>query len=157
MPERGLAFSTEHARDFFLAGFTFDGVQPRKGAPMRYFFGHNEMSRSGRGNLRQMGNAQHLVATRQRAHLCSHRVGNFAPYIRVDLVEDEERDGILESESGFDRQHHTRNFAARSDRPQRLERLTRIRRKEQLERIRPTEARLVIRRKAGFEFGLAKT
>ena len=133
MCQGGFAPAAKHPCDFFLACFAFNGAQTRKGAPMRHFFAHHEMGRSGRGHLRKMRDAQHLVAGGQHAHFCADRMGDFAPYIRVNLVEDEERDGILEREGRFDRQHHPRDFAARSDHPQRLERLARIRGKEQLE------------------------
>ena len=98
MLEGGFAPAAEHPCDFFLARFAFDGVQPRKRASMRHLFGHNEMSRGERGHLRQMRDAQHLVASGQRAHFGSDRVGNFTPDIRIDLIEDEERDGILQRE-----------------------------------------------------------
>ena len=103
MPERGFAFSTEHPRDFLLACLAFHFAQLRESAAPRHLFCDHKLGRRRGLDLRQMRDTQHLVAGAERAHLRPDRIGNFPTDVRVDLVEDEERDGILEREDGFDR------------------------------------------------------
>ena len=115
MPERGFAFASEHPRDLFLARLAFHFAQVGEGAAPRHLFGDHKLGRRRCCDLRQMRDAQHLMARGQRTHLRPDRMRNFAPHVRVDLVEDEERDGILEREDRLDRQRHPRDFAARGD------------------------------------------
>ena len=98
MPERGFAFSTEHPRDFLLACLAFHFAQLRESAAPRHLFCDHKLGRRRGCDLRQMRDAQHLMSGAERAHLRPDRIGNFAPDVRVDLIEDEQRDGILERE-----------------------------------------------------------
>ena len=85
--KRRFAFPAKHPRDFFLARFAGDFMQIGKCAATRNVFRHDKVRRSGRGDLRQMRDADHLMITPQHLHLGANRVRDFAADIRIDLVE----------------------------------------------------------------------
>ena len=128
--ERRFAFAAEHPRDFFLARFSGDFAQIGKRAAARDFLCHNEMRRRRRSDLRQVRDANHLMIAPQRLHLRADSMRDFAADVRVDLVEDEQRNRIVRGERGFDRQHQARDFAAGRDHAQRFQRFARIRREK---------------------------
>src|SRR6266540_2154862 len=49
----------------------------------------------------------------QVLHLRANRVGDLPTDICVDFIEHEQRNGIMSSQRGFDREHEARDFAAR--------------------------------------------
>ncbi len=75
-----------------------------------------------------MGDANELMFAPEGLHLCSDSVRDFAADVGVDLVEHEKGNRVVRGECGFDRQHEPRNFAARSDCAQRLQRFAGVRR-----------------------------
>ncbi len=68
----------------------------------------------------------------ERAHFRADRMRDLAADVGVDLIEDEERDGVLRGQRGLDREHDARDFTRGGDGAQRLGRLAGIRREEEL-------------------------
>src|SRR5436190_11486664 len=64
-----------------------------------------------RSDLRQVGDAENLPATAERAQLLAHRARRVAADARVDLVEDE-RARTAAGRDAHQREHHARELAA---------------------------------------------
>ena len=72
------------------------------------------------GDLREVGDGEDLALLGDGAHFCADGVSDFAADVGVNLVEHEQRDGVLRGERGFHGEHDARNFAARCDGLERL-------------------------------------
>ena len=68
-----------------------------------------------RGDLRQMRDAQHLVATRESPQAPTDRIGAPTTDARVDLVEDEDRRGVGLRHDALDGEGDARQLAAGGD------------------------------------------
>ena len=77
-----------------------------------------------------MGNANHLMIVAQGSHFRSDRVRDLAADVGVDLVEHEQWNRVVGRQGGFDREHQARDFAARGDGAERLQRFARVRREK---------------------------
>ena len=95
MFERRLRLTTEHARDFCASIFCRHFAQVGVRASFRDFFRDDEMPRRCRRHLGQVRDAKHLVIFAERLHLRPDGIRDFAADVRVDLVEDEQRDRVL--------------------------------------------------------------
>ena len=109
------------------------------------------------GNLWHMGDRNNLSIVAQRTHFRSDRMRNFAADIRIDLVKNQQTDEVLLRENGLDRQHHARNFAAGRNRSQRLQRFSWVRRKQELDRLKPRRTRFAWRINPYLERGLSES
>ena len=121
-------------------------------------FLHHEMRCGLRRHLRQMRDAKHLVAAPQLAHARPNLHRDFATDVGVDLIEDQQRHGVVLRQYALHRKHHARDLAARRDRAQRLGRLAGIRREQKLHRLQPARARGKdkLRRLEALRAGLGK-
>ena len=72
-----------------------------------------------RGDLRQVGHAQHLALRAERAQFLADDLGDGAADAGIDFVEHHRRHGIQAERGDFDRQRDARQFAARGDLAQR--------------------------------------
>src|SRR5205814_6761334 len=104
-----------------------------------------------------MRDANYLMIATQDSHFGSDRVRDFTAHIRVDLIKNEQRNCIMSCQSELDREHQARDFATRSDRTQRFQRLARIRGEKQFNGIESVYARFVQRTELCFEIRLTKT
>ncbi len=77
-----------------------------------------EMVRGGRGDLREVRDADDLVASGQVAELLGDELGRLAADAGVDLVEDERLAALALLAHGLEGQHDPGELAARSDPPQ---------------------------------------
>ena len=84
-----------------------------------YLLGGDVMRGGGRGDLRQMRDAEHLPLLRDLPHLLAHRIGGLAADVRIHLVEHQHGDLVLGREHGLERQHDARQFAEGGDGAQR--------------------------------------
>ena len=87
------------------------------------------MGVGGRGDLRQMRDAQDLPFRRNLFHLFTDGIGGFPADIGIHLVENEHGNLVLGGQNRLERQHHARHFARRRNRPQRFGRFAGIWRK----------------------------
>ena len=101
MGEGGFAFATQHPGDFGDALFSLNALELRDGAPAFDVFADDKLDSSARGDLRQVGDGEDLSLVCDGAHFLANGVGDFAADICVDLVEYEQRDGVLRGEGGF--------------------------------------------------------
>src|SRR5205814_7315442 len=75
----------------------------------------------------------------------------------LDLIKYQQRECVMCCQRGLDRKNQARNFATRSDRTQRLQRLAWIRGEKQFNGIEPACARFIERTELYFEIRLTKT
>ena len=89
-------------------------------------------------DLRQVGDAQHLVGRRQLLEPPPHAFRRAAPHPRIHLVEDQSADhaGLRPRETRLQRQRETRNLAARRHFFERLRLLAQIRRYQEIHPVR---------------------
>ena len=102
---------------------------------------HDEMLRRERGNLGQMGDAEHLMFLRDRRHLFANHAADLAADIGIDLIKNHQWNLVLLGEGAFHRQHHPRHLATGRDQPQRFGRLARIRGKDKISLLETLQAR----------------
>ena len=98
---------------------------------------HAEVGRTGRRDLREMRDAQHLRVPAQLAELPPHIVGGTTADAGVHLVEDERRRASGGAGEAAERQHHAGELSSGRDPGQRPQFLTWIRRDEELGLIGP--------------------
>ena len=136
MSEGGVAGAVaEHAGDFLCAIFGRHGGERGNRAAADNGFADDEMRRGGGRNLRQMGNAEHLAAGTDLAHLRADGMRDFAADVRVDFVEDEHGHFVLRGKGGLEREHHAGNFATGGDGAQRLGGFAGVWREDELNRF----------------------
>lgn len=89
MGKRGRRFSSEHPSELRdpLVAMSFD--ESGEGAVIPYFFGNHKMAIGAAGDLREMGDANHLVFPAQTTHFATNRIGNFSADIGIDFVKHE--------------------------------------------------------------------
>ncbi|OPZ07688.1 MAG: hypothetical protein BWZ10_02781 [candidate division BRC1 bacterium ADurb.BinA364] len=85
--------------------------------------------------MRQVGDAYDLMAAGQFAQFFADDLRRLAADARVDFVEHQGRDAVAGGEQAFDGQHDSRQFAARSDAAQRLERFAGVGGQQKLDSI----------------------
>src|SRR5436853_6915775 len=104
MSQRGLRFSPEHSRDLFMPGLACHLSEPRMRPPTRYFFGHNKLRRRSGGHLRQMRNTEYLMIASELSHFGADGICNLPTNVCVDLIKDEQWNGVLLGQRRFDRE-----------------------------------------------------
>ena len=92
----------------------------------------------------------------QTRHFLAHRPSNFPADIGIDFIKHHQRRAILISQRIFHRQHHSRNLPARSDLPERLERLSRIWTEEIFDIFKTMRARFLPGFQLHFKLSLLK-
>ena len=102
--------AAEHPGDLFDARLAFDGGEAGERSILHEFLGHDELRMGRRGDLRKMGDAEHLMASPRDLIFCTDRVRDLAADVGVDLVEDEQRDGVLRGERGLSRRASRARF-----------------------------------------------
>ena len=127
------------------------------GALVAELLGHDELRRRRRRDLRQVRDAKHLVTLAQRTHFRADGVGDLAAHVGVDLVENQQRNGVLARERRFHRQHDARNFPARRDGFERLERFAGIRGEEKFHGLQTVRARFFQRAERHLEAAFLKS
>jgi len=88
---RGDVNPTQHARDFFDARIRFERGDGRGGRARARGFGDLVMVRRAGSNLRQVGDAQHLVALPQFPEQAPHDFGHRAAHAAIDFVKNQGR------------------------------------------------------------------
>ena len=83
----GERFSAEHAGDFLHAGRVVELADFGEGASVFNVFGDGVMRAAVRGDLWQVGDAEHLMVFRDLFQFFADRIGDFAADIGVDFVE----------------------------------------------------------------------
>ena len=141
----GHRLPSHHTGDFRLAGLlveAFDaGHRPPVGRPL----GHPVVLVAERGDLRQVGDAEHLAAGREGVQPGADDVRHRPADAGVDLVEDQRLARDVGRGQRLHRQHHPRQLAARGDAAERPEVLADVRREEQLEAIGAGRSPLALR------------
>ena len=97
-----------------------------------------------RGDLRQVGDAEHLALGAQRAQPLPDRAGGLAAHPGVDLVE-HQRPRRARARGGHERQHHARQLAAGRGLAQRRRGHARVGRQQEVDPLRPRRAHLLAR------------
>ena len=85
----------------------------------------------------EMGDAEDLVVGGDLAELLSHGMGGFAADVGIDLVEDEDRHGVLGGQDGLQGEHDTGELAAGSDGAKGFPGLARVGREEEVAIVEP--------------------
>src|SRR5438093_6606368 len=93
---------------------------------------HAEMVLGVRGDLGEVGDAEHLALPRHLAKLPADRIRRLAADPHVDLVEPEDTHRIGRRQDHLEGQHRARQLAPRSDPGQGLRLLSGVRREEEL-------------------------
>ncbi len=106
------------------------------------------------GDLRQVGDTQNLGPTGYLAQFLADGGGGFAADAGVDLIEDQGRNPIGLGSRPFQRQHQTRQLAARGDPRQGLGSLSRIGGEVELALLLSPRSGLGQLRQTHFETGL---
>ena len=88
------------------------------------------------GNLRQMGHADDLTAAGNIEHLLADHLRHASGHAGIDLIEHHSVDAAGIHADGFERQHNSRQFAARGNLCQRHQRFAGIRRNHEHNAIR---------------------
>jgi hypothetical protein len=107
-----------------------------------------------------MRDAQHLMFRGDGRHLLADRVGGLASDIRIDFIEDQDRDRILIGQDGLEGQHDTGEFATGGDGPQGAGGLAWIRSELEFHSVHPGfggMSRVRIVGESGLEAALPKT
>ena len=103
-----------------------------------------EVACAERGDLRQVGDAQHLTPFPQLAQPRPDRAGGVPADARVDLVEHQRRLRRCGVGDAHDREHHPRELAAGGDLPQRPGRHAGVGRDHELDRVGARWPRLAL-------------
>ncbi len=135
MGEGGVGFAAEHAGDFFDAGLVRHFHEIGDGAVGGEAFADDVLRGGGGGDLREVRDAEHLMAFAKGTHFRGDGVGDFAADVGVDFIEHEQRNSVLRGERGFDGEHDAGDFAAGGDGFERLRGFARIRREEELDAL----------------------
>ena len=92
---------------------------------------HAEMGIALCGDLRQVGDAEHLAVLRYFAHHHRHALRHSARYARVDFVEDNRGQVFVAGYQSFQGEHHAGNLAAGGNLADRLHRHVLVGREEE--------------------------
>ena len=123
----GILRAADEAGDFLRAARFVEGAHGGAGALPHLRLFHHEMTVGKGGDLRQMGDAQHLPLAGDHRHLLAHGLRHAAGDAGVDLVKDHRADAVFVGGDGLERQHHAGNLAAGGDGVEGLERLAGVR------------------------------
>ena len=93
-------------------------------------------------DLREMGDADNLMAAAQFRHFASHGRSNLAAYVGIDFIKNEERNVVLPGEGAFHGQHHAAHFPTTRNDAQRLGRFAWIGGEHEVHLLQPTGCRL---------------
>ena len=121
------------------AGFTLEGFHLGGGAPGMHMFLHAIVLLAEGCQLRQVGDAQHLVLAGQVAQLAAYHSAHAPANALVDLIEDQGGHLVGACQHIFDRQHEPRGFATGGRFHQRFETLARVEGHEELDMLQPVD------------------
>ena len=96
---------------------------------------NSELRRAARGDLREVGNAQHLEPRAKSLEPRAYDVRNAAADARIDFVEDQRLPRRVFRRKRLEREHHARQLAAGHDAGKGPEIFSRVRRDEELRMV----------------------
>ena len=131
----GVGLAAQHAGQFGDALFRGQEGDLGDGASRLHLLGGDVVRGGGRGDLRQVRDAEHLPLLRDLLHLLADGIGGLAADIGIHLVEHQHGDLVLGREHGLERQHHARQFARGRDGAQRAGGLAGVGGELELDRI----------------------
>ncbi len=118
--------AAEHARQFVAASVDIQCLDLRARGRAVAVLAHAQVCVSLRRDLRQMGHAQHLTHTAERAQFLSDDLRDRAADAAVDLVEHHAADIVQTQHADLEGQADARQFTAGGDASQRARRLSGI-------------------------------
>ena len=128
----GHLLAAGHSRKLVDPLVVADLGDPRSRAPLARFLANDKMPIREGGDLRKMGDAEHLVLGRKFRQNAPHPLSGRTADSGVDLVEDDDHIPVRTAQRILDRQKEPREFAARSDLLDRPWHFARICREEKL-------------------------
>ncbi len=113
--DAGGVFTAEHAGDFLYAGFCLGCADGGDSAVVLGALADNQMVLPEDGDLRQVGDADDLVAAGDFLQLDADNAASSTADVGVDFVEDKDGNGVVFGEYGFDGEHDTCDFTTGGD------------------------------------------
>ncbi|MEY5010483.1 MAG: hypothetical protein RLZZ253_1622 [Verrucomicrobiota bacterium] len=120
MVSGGVGFAAEHPGNFLDSGVAFHLLESGEGAVLGEFLGNDELFGGEGRDLGEVADAEDLMSGRDLPHFGANGLSDFATDVGIDFVENEEGDGVLGGERGFDGEHDPGDFAAGGDGAQRF-------------------------------------
>jgi hypothetical protein len=106
MATSGFAFGVaQHPRDLRDPVFAVDGLHVAGGETFARLLGHDEMAVGPRGDLRQMGDHQHLVPLRHLRQRITHPRPDLPPNALVHFIEYHRGDRVVARQYDLEREH----------------------------------------------------
>ena len=107
-----ISHPTQHPGDLGNPLLSLNGGECGFGATILHRLDHHELGGGRRGDLRQVGDAEHLMTGAEFAHLGGN-TGRYLPAdVRIDLVKDQKRDPVLIGKRRLERKHDAGYLAA---------------------------------------------